>query len=179
MIPEAPLERTPEGLVPRGEGWFVVNAREARWRHTDRFGSDTPFEGDVRFSEIGINVGVLQPGQPNAYYHGEESQENFLVLSGECVLLVEGEERRLRAWDFVHLPPWTEHILVGAGSGPCVVIAMGSRGPGHEGVRYPVSDLALRHGAGVVVETSSAVEAYAAVPRPARGPYRPGTLPDL
>jgi uncharacterized cupin superfamily protein len=179
VIPEAPLERTPEGLTPRGAGWFVVNAREARWRHTDRFGSDTPFEGDVRFSEIGINVGVLQPGQPNAYYHGEESQENFLVLSDECVLLVEGEERRLRAWDFVHLPPWTEHILVGAGSGPCVVIAMGSRGPGHEGVRYPVSDLALRHGAGVVVETSSAVEAYAAVPRPARGPYRPGTLPDL
>jgi quercetin dioxygenase-like cupin family protein len=178
VIPEAPLERTPEGLVPRGEGWFVVNAREARWRHTDRFGSDTPFEGDVRFPEIGINVGVLQPGQPNAYYHGEESQENFLVLSGECLLLVEGEERRLRPWDFVHLPPWTEHILVGAGSAR---VSSSPWGPAARTRGRPLSGLRRRPAprAGVAVETSSAAEAYADVPRPARGPYRPGTLPDL
>src|SRR5919197_2219529 len=107
MVPEAPLERTETGLVPKGEVGFVVNARDARWQDSD-FGPFTRFEGDVRFRQIGINIGVLEPGQPSCMYHREDEQEDFLVLSGECLLLIEGEERRLKAWDFVHCPAWTE-----------------------------------------------------------------------
>src|SRR4051812_43955402 len=112
MVPEAPLEKTEHGLTPKGEGWFVLNASEAHWLD-GVFGAYTRLEGDVRFPQIGINIGVLAPGQPACMYHGEEDQEAFLVLSGECLLLIEGQERRLRQWDFVHCPPWTEHVLVG------------------------------------------------------------------
>ncbi len=161
MVPEAPLERSDGGLVPQGEGWFVLNAREARWFDSD-FGPFTRFEGDgeAKFKEIGINIGVLQPGQPGCMYHGEDAQENFLVLSGECLLLVEGEERRLRAWDFVHSPPWTEHIFVGAGDGPCVILMVGGRSDDWR-VRYPVSDLAARYEASAEQETSDLEQAYA------------------
>ena len=106
------------------------------------------FEGKdaARFPEFGINIHVLAPGEPNCMYHGEDVQEDFLVLSGECLLLVEGEERRLRAWDFVHCPAWTEHVFIGAGDGPCAILMVGSRKPDDQ-VRYPVSELARRHGA--------------------------------
>ena len=97
MVPEAPLEPNEHGgLAPRGEGWFVVNAREARWRD-GHFGAYTRFEGEPRFEQLGINLSLLWPGQPSCMYHGEDEQEDFLVLSGECLLLVEGEERRLMA----------------------------------------------------------------------------------
>ena len=88
------------------------------------------------------------------------TQEDFLVLSGECLLLIEGEERRLKAWDFVHCPNWTEHIFVGAGNGPCLVLGVGARRKGR-GIRYPVNALALKYGAGVEIETSDPKEAYA------------------
>jgi uncharacterized cupin superfamily protein len=172
---EAPLRKTPAGLVPEGEGWFVVNVREARWWHTDELGRACVFEGDASFGELGINIHVLEPGQPNCMYHGEGIQEDFLVLAGECLLLVEGEERRLRAWDFVHCPPWTEHVFVGAGSGPCVILMVGARPD--TGVRYPVAEVALRHGAGVEQETDSAAEAYARFEQGVEGPYREGDLP--
>lgn len=106
---------------------------------------------------------------PTACTHGEDDQEDFLVLSGECLLIVEGEERRLGAWDFVHCPPWTEHAFVGAGDGPCLLLAVGSRTRTEgSGIRYPVNEAALRHGAGVETETSDPDEAYArfAAPRP-------------
>ena len=93
-------------------------------------------------------------------YHAEGAQEDFLVLSGECLLIVEGEERLLRQWDFVHCPAWTEHVFVGAGDGPCVVLAVGGRTEGR-GVRYVVNETALRHGAGVEEETSEPSVAYA------------------
>ncbi len=115
MPKESRLAQTPGGKVPEGAGWFVLNAREARWLTGD-FGAYTRFEGEERFPHLGINIGVLQPGQPACYYHAENDQEDFLVLSGECLLLIEGQERRLQAWDFVHCPPWTEHVFVGAGS---------------------------------------------------------------
>src|SRR3954452_17842559 len=100
--------------------WIVVKALEAQWFETDRCGSYVSFdEGRAPFEQIGIGIGVLQPGQASGHYHGEDAQEHFLVLSGECLLLIGGEERRLRAWDFVHCPPWAEHIFVGAGEGPC------------------------------------------------------------
>jgi uncharacterized cupin superfamily protein len=175
---EARLERTAHGLVPRGQGWFVVNAREARWLESPEFGAYVPFEGDERFEQLGLNIGVLQPGQPACLYHGESGQEGFLVLSGECLLLVEGEERTLRAWDFFHCPPWTEHVLVGAGGGPCVVLAVGARSEG-SAVRYPVSGLARRHGASAEAETGSPREAYAPFSDSAPRPYREGDLPAL
>ena len=105
MVPEAKLQETENGLVPEGEGWFVVSAREARWFESDPFGEYTRFEGDVRFSEYGINLSVLHPGNPSCMYHGENNQEDFLILGGECLLLVEGKERPLTQWDFVHCPP--------------------------------------------------------------------------
>ena len=178
MTAEARLEKSDDGLVPRGEGWFVVNAREASWRHYETFGSACVFEGDVRFPEIGVNIQLLSPGEPNSMYHGENAQEDFLVLSGECLLLVEGEERPLRQWDFVHCPAWTEHVFIGAGDGPCAIVMIGAR-PAHEELLYPVVEIALKHDAGVTKETRSAQEAYASFPRPTEGPYRNGTLPSL
>jgi len=173
-VSEAGLVKADGGLVPEGEGWFVLSAREAKWLE-GHFGAYTRFEatpGD--FPEVGINVGVLQPGQPACYYHGEGAQEDFLVLSGEALLIVEGEERPLRAWDFVHCPPWTEHVFVGAGDGPCAILAVGRRPD--EGVVYPVSEVALARGAGVDAEVTVPKQAYAAIrPDDAVG-YRDGWL---
>jgi uncharacterized cupin superfamily protein len=158
---EARLEPNESGLAPASEGWFVLNAQDAVWVDHDFFGAGCRFESpDVEFQEFGIGLAVLEPGQPNGLYHGEETQEDFLVLSGECLLLVEGEERRLRAWDFVHCPWNTEHIFVGAGEGPCVILMAGSRRPGRP-IFYPVSELAQRHRAGVEQATNSPREAYA------------------
>ena len=176
MVPEAKIAKTENGLVPEGEGWYVLNAREARWLHTDELGAACTFEGDVRFAEFGINVSVLGPGQPACRYHGEEAQEDFFVLAGECLVLIEGEERALGQWDFVHCPPWTEHVLVGAGSGPCVILSVGARG-GERGLVYPVSELARKYGASVEKETSSEHEAYAAYEPHRDGPYQDGFLP--
>ena len=172
MIPESGYEKAENGTVPKGEGWFVLNAREAAWRDSD-FGAYTRFEGDVRFPQIGINISVLTPGQPSCMYHGEDEQEDFLVLSGQCLLLVEGQERLLKAWDFVHCPAWTEHVFVGTGDGPCVVLMVGAR-PDVE-VVYPVSEVARRHGASVEAETRSPREAYAPYPDSVRA--RPESFP--
>ena len=138
----------------------MVNASDARWLVNETFGAYARFEGErTRFEQVGINISVLQPGQPMALYHGEEDQEDFLVLSGTAVLVVEGQERPLEQWDFVHCPPWTKHIFVGAGEGPCVILMAGSR-EGEWSVRYPVSELAERYGAGAKVETADPGEAY-------------------
>jgi uncharacterized cupin superfamily protein len=173
VVPEAPLERTEHGLKPKGEGWFVLNAREAEWLD-GHFGAYTRFEGEPRFPKLGLNIGVLAPGQPACWYHGEDDQEDFLVLNGECLLLIEGEERRLRQWDFVHCPAWTEHVFVGAGDGPCAILAVGTRVG--EGVVYPRSELALRHGAGVQRETRKPDEAYAGIRPDTEVPFRPDWL---
>ena len=110
-------------------------------------------------------------------YHAEDSQEDFLVLHGECLLLVEGEERRLRAWDFVHCPNWTEHVFVGAGDGPCAILMVGTRKHERDKVVYPVSDVALRHGAGVEEETSDGRAAYARFPETEPRPNDDARLP--
>jgi uncharacterized cupin superfamily protein len=172
MTRQARLEPLAGGLTPVSDGWFVVSIPQAAWVTNEAFGAACVFEGDaVTFPEIGFTVHVLQPGQANGRYHREASQENFLVLSGECLLLVEGQERALRAWDFVHCPPDTEHIFVGAGEGPCVIFMCGARsGWPDKGIIYPRSELALRHGAGVETETPSPSEAYAADPSWQPGP---------
>jgi len=177
MVPEAPMQDTEHGRRVTGEGWFVLNAREGAWIGEDRFGHAILFEGDAHFPQVGVNIQVLKPGEPNCMYHGENSQEDFLVLSGECLLLVEGEERKLRQWDFVHCPPWTEHVFVGAGDGPCAILMIGARVENEELI-YPRSDLALRHNAGVEQETRSGKEAYARFAEIQPGPYRDGALPD-
>lgn len=175
-VPEARILETEHGSAPEGDGWFVLNAREAVWDAVPGLGGSALLEGDVRFGQFGVNIHVLPPGEPNAMYHAEEDQEDFLVLSGECLLLVEGHERRLRAWDFVHCPPWTEHAFVGAGEEPCAILMIGGRA--HRGLRYPVSEIALRHGAGVEEETDTGRVAYERFPEPVKRPFREGDLPE-
>ncbi|HEY2260334.1 MAG TPA: cupin domain-containing protein [Solirubrobacteraceae bacterium] len=173
-VPEASLKSTENGRVPVGKGWFVLSACQARWLDGD-FGAYTRFEGEYRFPNLGINISILAPDQPSCFYHRENEQEDFLVLSGECLLLIEGEERRLKAWDFVHCPPWTEHVFVGAGEGPCTLLAVGTRL--NDEVVYPDSELARRHGAGVQRETRDPDEAYAPIADDVEIQYREGWLP--
>ena len=182
---EARLEDVGSGLAPVSVGWFVLNAGEAAWLANEAFGARCVFESDPRvlrrrpelepqrFAGVGFTLAVLEPGKPSGLYHAESSQEDFLVLAGECLLLIEGEERSLRAWDFVHCPPGTEHVFVGAGEGPCVIFMTGAR-TRDKSIAYPRSDVALRHGAGVESETSSPHEAYA--PFPHWQPGRPNRL---
>ena len=180
MVPEAKLEQTEHGLVAKGDGWFVLGLREAVWRHVDGRGAVCialdDFENEQHAEQLGVNPFVLNPGEPMAMYHWEADQEDFLVVSGEAVLVVEGEERPLRAWDFVHCPPNTKHVIVGAGRGPCVVIAVGSRE--HDSLGFPADDVAKRHGASVEEDTTNGGVAYASVPSRERTAYRDGWLPD-
>jgi uncharacterized cupin superfamily protein len=165
-IGEARLEQGEYGLAPVEDGWFVVNVREAAWVHNDVLGSACVLEGEPMFPQLGYTIAVLQPGQAGGRYHREANQEDFLVLAGECVAVIEEQERRLRAWDFVHCPPHTLHGFVGAGDGPCVIFMSGSReGWPEKGVVYPRSELALRHGVGVEAETTVPAEAYAPFPK--------------
>jgi uncharacterized cupin superfamily protein len=164
-MPEARLEDVGSGLTPVTEGWFVVNVRDAEWWFAESRGARCAFENEygetpVEFAQLGINLTVLGPGQ-TVLYHAEANQEAFLVASGECALLVENEERRLRPWDFFHSPPWTEHGFAGVGGAPCVILMVGARSGA--GVRYPASELAARHGASVEEATSDWRQAYATV----------------
>jgi uncharacterized cupin superfamily protein len=183
VVPESTLERTEHGLAPSGEGWYVLNLRDAEWRHAAGRGAVCvaldDFEGWRRALQFGVNPFVLGPGEPMALYHRETDEEGFLVVSGEALLLVDGEERPLRAWDFVHCPPGTAHTVVGAGTGSCLVIAIGSRLRSEEpdALSFPADALAGRHGASVEADTSDGGEAYAAVPPREPTAYREGWLP--
>jgi uncharacterized cupin superfamily protein len=172
MVKEARLEKLDGGLTPVTDGWFVVSIPDAAWVTNDVLGDACIFEGDdAPFSDIGYTIAVLQPGQSGGRYHREANQEDFLVLAGECVLLIEEEERPLKAWDFVHCPPNTAHGFVGAGDGPCVIFMTGARkGWPEKGTVYLRSELAVRHGAGVEEETTSPAEAYAPFPSWKLGP---------
>jgi uncharacterized cupin superfamily protein len=179
MVPESRLESTEHGLVPSHEGWFVLNARDAAWRHEEGRSAVCDFEGDSDFSQVGINLSVLAPGEPMAMYHWEADQEDFLVLAGEALLIVEGNERPLRQWDFVHCPAGANHVIVGAGDASCVVLAVGARdrSMGADWGAYTVDEAALRHGAGVERETTDENEAYARFTRRTPTRYRDGWLP--
>jgi uncharacterized cupin superfamily protein len=181
-VEEARLEDAGSGLAPVSDGWFVVNVGEAAWLRNEAFGGRCVFESDPRvlrnrsdleprkFAQVGFTLAVLEPGKPSGLYHAESSQEDFIILAGECLLLIEGEERPLRALDFVHCPPGTAHVFVGTGDAPCLIFMTGSRTPA-KSIVYPRSELALHHGAGVETETSSPAEAYA--PFPHWQPERP------
>ena len=163
--------------------WFVRNLREAEWRHAAGRGAVCvaldDFEGMRADVQYGVNVFVLEPGEPMSMYHWEADQEMFLVLAGEALLVVEGEERPLRQWDFVHSPPRTSHAVVGAGTGACVVVAVGSRD--HDGrpesLGFPADEAAARHGASVEVDTLEGDVAYANVPGRVPTAYRDDWLP--
>jgi uncharacterized cupin superfamily protein len=172
MIEEARLEKLEAGLTPVTDGWFVVSIPDAAWVTNDVLGDACILEGDdAPFPDIGYTIAVLQPGQSGGRYHREANQEDFLVLAGECVLLIEEEERPLKAWDFVHCPPNTAHGFVGAGDGPCVIFMTGARkGWPERGTVYLRSELAIRHGAGVEEETTSGAQAYAPFPKWRLGP---------
>jgi len=162
-VRKAELADLGAGLAPVTPGWFVVNVCDAEWWSSETRGARCAFENEygeppVEFAELGVNLTVLERGQ-TGLYHAESNEEGFLVLSGECALVVEDEERHLRAWDFFHASPWTAHAFVGAGEGPCVILMAGARS--NPEVRYPVSDRAARQGASVASETSDWREAYA------------------
>jgi uncharacterized cupin superfamily protein len=184
MVPESKLEKTEHGLVPRGEGWFVLNMHDAEWRHVDGRGAvcvvGDDFEGERQFEQLGVNPFVLRPGEAMSIYHWEADQEDFLVVSGEAILIIEGEERQLRAWDFVHCPPNTKHVIVGAGSGPCLVIAVGARerSTGPDWIGFTVDEVAKRHGVSVEEDTTDPDVAYAPIPRREPTAYRDGWLPE-
>ena len=170
---EAPLTDSGSGLAPAGDGWFVVNVRDAEWLTSENgelqpSGSECAFESrEFWFRQLGFRLHVLPPGQSNGLYHRESAQEAFLVLSGECTLLVEGEARTMRQWDFFHSPAGTEHIFVGAGDEPCVILMAGTRSE-DEQLLYPVSELAARFGASVERETTNPDEAYVGRFEPSR-----------
>ena len=179
MVQEARLETVASGLAPVSPGWFVVNARDAAWVNNDYFGGVCIFESDDFVLKgrddleeyvkpaAGFTVRVVPPGKPAGLYHAESVQEDFLILAGECLLIVEDEERHLRAWDFVHCPPMTAHTFVSIGDRPCVILGTGNRRDDLERV-YLRSETALRHGAGVEEDTVSGDEANA----PYRGGWR-------
>jgi len=171
MVEGARLEQLDAGLTPVTDGWFVVSVRDGAWMTNEAIGAAFVIEGeDASFPDVGFTLAVFQPGQASRY-HREANQEDFLVLAGECLLLIEEEERPLRAWDFVHCPAGTDHAFVGAGDGPCVIFMTGARrGWPERGIVYPRSELALRHGAGVEKETTSPAEAYAGFPKWRLGP---------
>ena len=184
-MPEAPLEDNGSGLAPAGDGWFVVNVRDAQWLTSEggekrATGAECNFESaKAEFRQLAIRVHVLAPGESNGLYHGENQQENFVVLAGECLLLVEGEERPLKQWDFVHCPPQMPHVIIGAGDGPCVVVAVGARehqnGEGWGG--YPLDEAAQRHNASAEEETTDPHVAYARFKHREETRYRDGWLP--
>ena len=188
MTDEARLAESVAGLVPQGPGWFVVNVADAPWLRNDYFGARTSFEAGGRlvkelpeleqqsFPHVGVTVYVLPPGKPSTMYHAESDQESFLVLQGECLLIVEGQERQLRAWDFFYCAPHTNHSFVGAGDEPCVILMVGAR-TADGTILYPRGDVALKHGAGVEQDTPSPQEAYAPFPHWRLG--RPANWDDL
>jgi uncharacterized cupin superfamily protein len=175
-MPEAKLTRSEHGVVPESDGWFVLNARDAPWAHSETLGSACFFEGEgeQRFPEVGFNINVLHPGQAGAMYHAEGVQEGFLVLAGEGAVIVEGEERPLRAWDYFHCPAETPHVLVATGDSPFLYVAVGARRKDRS-LHYPVDEVARRHGASAAEPTSTPKEAYSGH-SVAPGPYRDGDL---
>lgn len=157
----ARIEDTEHGRRPADDGWFVLNLAEMEWATVPGGGTWSVFESPAARSRLlGIGVHVLHPGDTPGMYHAEPEQEGFLVLSGECLAVIEGVERRLGPWDYFHCPPGTAHITLGTGDGPCALLMVGTRtqdGP----TRYLADPVAARHGAAVATETESPREAYA------------------
>jgi quercetin dioxygenase-like cupin family protein len=161
---EAAIEHGEAGRLPADDGWFILNLAEIGWQTVEGGGRWCGFESPSAPSPVlGIGVHVLEPGDAPGYYHAESGQEGFLVLSGECVAIVEGEERRMGPWDYLHCPPGTAHITVGAGERPCAILMVGIR-TADRSIRYLVEPAAARYGKSVPEETASPAVAYAERP---------------
>jgi mannose-6-phosphate isomerase-like protein (cupin superfamily) len=186
-VPEAKLKRSSGGgLVPASAGWFVLNARDARWWDKPKQGYSLPltgtdeYEAETFFPMLGMSIRVMHPGEPSTVYHWETEQEDFLVLSGEAILIVEGEERPLKQWDFVHCPPGTRHAFVGAGDGPCVLLCASSRQfqkDGPWGV-YCADETAARYNAAPPEDTQDTEATDALFPPIQETTYPHGLLPE-
>jgi oxalate decarboxylase/phosphoglucose isomerase-like protein (cupin superfamily) len=159
---EAEIEQTPEGAVPAGDGWFIRNLADLAWESAPRFGA-------WRDLLPGAHVHVLHAGEAPGYYHAEDAAEGFVVLSGECLALVEGEEQRMRQWDYLHTPPGTAHLTIGTGDEPCVIMMLGSPDPTRK-VEWLADELAAKHGWSVARTTSVDTEVYTDLPPVARVP---------
>jgi uncharacterized cupin superfamily protein len=156
---EAEIERVPEGKVAAGDGWFVLNLAEMAWETVAGFGVWLDFGAPDADPRIGVHVHVLQPGEAFGYYHAEAAEEGFLVVSGECLAVIESAERRMRRWDYFHSPPGTEHVIVGAGDEPCLMLMFGSPDPRRR-VEWIANETAAKYGASVARTTSRDTEAY-------------------
>jgi len=165
MIAESRLEPVASGLTPVTPGWFVVNVADTAWVTNDEWCGVCIFESDEFVlqgrpdlteyeKDAGFTIRVFPPGQPAGLYHAESVEENFLVVMGRCILIVEDQERQLRTWDFVHCPPLTGHTFVNNGDEPCVLVATGNRRDDLERT-YGRSEVALRYGAGSPADTTT------------------------
>ncbi len=185
MVPEATLEEAEAGLVPATTGWFVMNARDARWSEKPGQGYSLSltgvdeYEAEKFFPMLGMAIRVVSPGEPSTTYHWETEQEDFLVLSGEAELIVEGQERPLKQWDFVHCPPGTKHAFAGAGEGRCVLLCASSRQFQKDGPWgfYCADETAAKYNASSPEDTQDGTLAYARFPPPRAIRYRHGLLP--
>jgi uncharacterized cupin superfamily protein len=161
---EAKIEDTDVGRVPVDDGWYILNLSEIRWGKLPRHGMWCGFGSPNHESDrIGIGVHILWPGEAPGFYHEESELEGFLVLSGECIAIVEGQERRMGPWDYLHCPPGTRHITVGAGDGPCAILMYGLRSR-EASILYPVEPAAAKYGHSVTTETDDPDVAYAGRP---------------
>ena len=186
MVPEAEPEESDVGLVPTKSGWFVMNARDARWYDKPGQGHSLPLTGtdeheaETFFPMLGMAIRVMQPGEVSTTYHWETEQEDFLVLAGEALAIIEGQERPLKQWDFVHCPPETKHAFVGAGDGPCVLLCASSRQFQKDGPWgfYCFDETAAKHNAASPEDTQDGSIAYARFPPSRMTRYPGGLLPD-
>ena len=186
VVPEATLEDNGTGLVPQSAGWFVLNARDARWFDKPGQGHSVPltghdeYEAETFFPMLGMAIRVMSPGEVSTTYHWETEQEDFLVLAGEALVIIEGQERALKQWDFVHCPPETKHAFVGAGDGPCVLLCASSRQFQKDGPWgfYCADETAARHNAASPEDTQDGGIAYARFPPSRETRYPGGLLPD-
>ena len=146
----------------------MVNVRDATWLNSDEFGSGCIFDGPAAwFKQVGINISVLMPGEPNCLYHSESQQEDFSCCSARPSCSSRARSGRSGNGISSIRPAGTVHVFVGAGDGPCAILMVGARTQ-DEQLLYPVSELAARYGASAEEETSSGEEAYARFERPRR-----------
>jgi mannose-6-phosphate isomerase-like protein (cupin superfamily) len=185
VVPEAKLEDNGTGLVPTSVGWFVLNARDARWFDKPGQGHSVPltghdeYEAETLFPMLGMAIRVMSPGEVSTTYHWETEEEDFLVLAGEALLIIEGQERPLKQWDFVHCPPEAKHAFVGAGDGPCVLLCTSSRQFQKDGPWgfYCFDETAAKYNAASPEDTQDGSVAYARFPPSSETRYPDGLLP--
>jgi mannose-6-phosphate isomerase-like protein (cupin superfamily) len=185
MVAEAELTDTGAGMIPSTQGWFILNAKDARWNEKPGQGHSLPltgeneYEAETFFPMLGMSLRIVEDVEPTTTYHWETDQEDFLVLAGEGVLIVEGEERPLRQWDFVHCPPGTKHAFAGAGKGRFVLLCASSRQFQKEGPwgSYIADETAARYNASPPQDTVDGSVAYERFPASKHVRYREGLLP--